>query len=41
MARGSAHIGKDSYTTRIEVGGHRWSAMSRPATAARARPGAV
>jgi putative redox protein len=22
MARGSAHIGKDSYTTRIEVGGH-------------------
>lgn len=22
MARGSAHIGKDSYTTRIEVSGH-------------------
>lgn len=22
MARGTAHIGKDSYTTRIEVGGH-------------------
>lgn len=22
MARGSAHIGKDTYTTRIEVGGH-------------------